>query len=264
MNTTHETATAQLPSPGDARRTNAHDPALLDQRLNPLNGDPGSLQGQILISTAAELNNSLRDFTTDWPSHRDPFAGLPEKKRADRQLYLAAGTHHDDPPLPPGLAPAEVRRRAEGGLLSAELELKMALLARLDFHQGLMSLDRMCFQSVFPLRLIVEICQRDAPASAPAGRVWIAEHSEPVLFWVKEHQRLLRRKRGLAAVSLCRLRQLSCGYGLLARAILEPLLSDPDGRFTAFYYQVIARLLPECDFHYTGRRPTKPASDPNP
>jgi hypothetical protein len=230
----------------------------MDQRLNRLNGDPRSLKGQIMISTATELNRVLQDFTTDWPNHPDPFAGLPVKKRADRQLYLAAGTHHDDPPLPPGLSPAEVRRRAEEGLLSAELELRMALLARMDFHQGLMSLDRMLFQSGFPLPLIVELCQRDAPASAPAGRVWIAEHNEPVLFWVNEHQRILRRKRGLATASLCRLRQLSCGYGLLAAAILEPLLSDPEGRFTAFYDQVIA-AIPECDFHYTGRHSARPA-----
>ena len=211
---------------------------------------------QIVSTTPAEMNRVLLEFTTTWPNHPDPFAGIPQSKREDRQLYLAAGAHLDDPPLPPTLASKVARSLALDGLTNAELELKMSLLVRMDFHQDLRILNRMRFMSAYPLPLIVEVCQQSVilPAGTKVPPAWIGGFREQVLFWVREHQRICLRKPGLATASLCRLRQLSCGYGLMARAIMEPVWRDPDRRFTAFHDQVIA-TMPECDFHYTGRHP---------
>lgn len=74
----------------------------------------------------------------------------------------------------------------------------------------------------------------------------------------KMHDRMSRRPGGIATASLCKLRQLACGFGQMAHDLLEPYWCDAtDTRFVEFHDQVIAEIK-RCDFHYTGPMPEEP------
>lgn len=209
-------------------------------------------------TTAPEMNRVLRDFTTKWPHHENPFTGLPKSEASDHRLYLAAGPHLDGPPLPPNLTPTAARELANKALANARLELSAAMGARMDFNQGITDPVRVRFGCGFPVWFYVEQFVRSEcslPSSDAQIQEWIRAQAQQILWWDKIHDRMGRRPGGLATASLCKLRQLACGFGTMAQDLLEPYWCDlTDTRFVEFHDQVIAEIK-RCDFHYTGPMP---------
>jgi hypothetical protein len=209
-------------------------------------------------TSATEMNRVLRDFTAKWPNPENPFAGLPRSEAADLRHFLAVGAYLDGPPLPPDLTPAEARQLADKALANARLELSAAMGARMDFNQGITYPERVRFGCGFPLWFYVEQFVRSEcslPSSDAQIQKWIQSQTQQILWWAKMDDRMSRRPGGLTTASLCKLRQLACGFGMMAQELLEPYWLDAtDTRFVEFHDQVIAEIK-RCDFHYTGPMP---------
>ena len=209
-------------------------------------------------TTSNELNRVLLDFTAKWPNHQDPFAGLPASPEEDQELYLAAGVHPGDPPLPPTMTAAAARQLANQALADARTEAAAAMASRLLFNQGRVSTAEVRELCNLPMpELARRFCDAECglDSSDEDIRGWVREQKDQVLFWEAQHERLREQPGGLVSASLCTLRQLGCGFGMMAQAMLEPYWCDSaDTTFVEFHDQVIA-AMPQADFHYSGPMP---------
>ena len=209
-------------------------------------------------TTITKLDRVLTDFTNDWPSHPNPFVGLPASAEEDLPLFLAAGVHPGDPPLPPTMTAAAARQLANQALADARTEAAAAMSSRLLFNQH--KLDPAEVRELCDLPM-PELARRfcDAECGLDSSdediRKWVREQKDQVLFWEAHHERLCQQPGGLANASLCTIRQVGCGFGMMAQAMLEPYWCDSaDTTFVEFHDQVIA-AMPQADFHYSGPMP---------
>lgn len=202
-----------------------------------------------------EMNRVLLDPPINWPSHPNPFVGLPASPDEDLQLFLAAGVHPGDPPLPPDTTPAAARQLAETAVVNARQEARVAMASRIVFNQGRLSTAEVRDLCDLPLS---ELARRfcDSECSLPftdAGIAdWVKDLADQVAKLEAEHERLRRLPRGLAAASLCSIRQLAGGFGSGAQQMLECHFFSSDS-FTGFYDQLIGEI--PGDYHYTGPCP---------
>lgn len=209
-------------------------------------------------TTITKLDRVLTDFTNDWPSHPDPFVGLPVSPEEDRELFLSAGVHPGDPPLPPTMTATAARQSANKALADARTEAAAAMASRLLFNQHKPDPAKVRELCELPLtELARRFCDSECglDSSDEGIRNWVREQKDQVLFWEAHYERLRQQPGGLASATLCTLRQVGCGFGMMAQAMLEPYWCDSaDTTFVEFHDQVIA-VMPQSDFHYTGPMP---------
>lgn len=213
-------------------------------------------------TTTTELNRVLRDLSAQWPSREDPFAGLPTLPAEDLELFLSAGVHVGDPPLPPTMTADAARQLATKALADARNEAAAAMASRLLFNQHKPDPAKVHDLCNLPMpELARRFCDAECglDSSDEGIREWVREQKDQVVFWEAHHERLCQQPGGFASAALCTLRQVGCGFGMMAQAMLEPYWSDPaDTTFVVFHDQVIA-AMPQADFHFSG--PTPDAAD---
>lgn len=206
-------------------------------------------------TTTTEMNCVLRDFTTNWPHHVNPFAGLPTSPEEDLELYRAAGPWPGSTLLSDELAPNLARAIATEVLRNARLELAVAMAARMTFNdrkRDAAHVRSLC--SLHPVILIqrfklTEACLADTDLGT---RAWIEEQADQLHHLECAYENLLNPVIAGKRASLCELRQLAGAYSAMTVALLEFYWGAADDPFEQFFAKVVA-AFPSCDFRQRGR-----------
>jgi len=205
--------------------------------------------------SVAKLNQVLRDASSDYPNNADPFAGLPDAPEEDLRLFLAAGLHPSDPALPADTTLADARHLAESALADARLEVAAAMATRMLFNRHQPDPVRVQELCELPMRELVERFRESELGLESSDEFvadWINGQADQLLHWESHHERLRQLPGGLAAATLCTLRQLAGAFGLLAADMLEGHFVGSD-EFGSFHDRVIG-LVPG-NYEFTGPHP---------